>query len=288
MPSMTVMGVALGGIIASVANALQIQVFNGLYGNFAVLCTDFENHRTDTQYEDALIAKTFVFQFVNSFASLFYIAFVKPYIPEIDPCTGDNCMKELQVSLGTIFLIRLTVGNFTAVAVPAINRRLNDKAIQQYDKLHKVTEVEHAAMLGTYDVMLGTFTDYANLIILYGYTTMFVCAFPLAVINAFVNNYASMRIDAWKLCQEFRRPEPRSQEDIGTWYIILEAVSLIAVLTNSALVAFTGSQLEDYTWTWRVWIFIIMSAGILSVKYLVRYVNKSFIYNTFSYVVLFS
>jgi hypothetical protein len=31
-----------------------------------------------------------------------------------------------------------------------------------------------------------------------------------------------MRVDAWKMTQQCRRPEPRSCEDIGTWYIILE------------------------------------------------------------------
>ena len=42
---------------------------------------------TDTEYEDALIGKTFVFMFVNSFAALFYIAFVKPFLI-VDPCLG--------------------------------------------------------------------------------------------------------------------------------------------------------------------------------------------------------
>lgn len=34
-------------------------------------------HRTDTDYDDALIAKLYVFMFVNSYASLFFVAFVK-------------------------------------------------------------------------------------------------------------------------------------------------------------------------------------------------------------------
>lgn len=36
-----------------------------------------ENHRTQTSYDDALIIKLFGFQFVNSYTSLFYIAFFR-------------------------------------------------------------------------------------------------------------------------------------------------------------------------------------------------------------------
>jgi len=98
----TVGGVQLGAIISSIANAVQIQVMNQVYGMVSLKLNDFENHRTETEYENALISKTFAFQFVNSFASLFYIAFVKPFIPRIDACTI-NCLKELQTTLGTIF-----------------------------------------------------------------------------------------------------------------------------------------------------------------------------------------
>ncbi len=36
-----------------------------------------ENHRTQTQYDDGLILKLFLFQFANSYTSLFYIAFLR-------------------------------------------------------------------------------------------------------------------------------------------------------------------------------------------------------------------
>ena len=43
----------------------------------AVKLTNLENHRTETDYENTLIFKTFLFQFANSYTALFYIAFVK-------------------------------------------------------------------------------------------------------------------------------------------------------------------------------------------------------------------
>jgi hypothetical protein len=69
--SLVVAGVQTGGIITALINAIQIQVLNAVYNNIAVALTDYENHRTNTEYEDSLIGKTFIFQFVNSFSSLF-------------------------------------------------------------------------------------------------------------------------------------------------------------------------------------------------------------------------
>ena len=58
-------------------------------------------------------------------------------------------------------------------------------------------------------------------------------------------------------------------EDIGTWYTILEIVSFSAVVVNSGLVAFTGSNTVNYPWYSRVWIFFGMAAGIELTKYLI-------------------
>lgn len=75
-----------------------------------------------------------------------------------------------------------------------------------------------------------------------------------------------IRVDGWKLCQQSRRPEPRSCEDIGTWYSILEVMSFAAVIINSALVAFTGTYAINFTWSVRIWIFIGMASGVLGVN----------------------
>ena len=69
----------------------------------------------DTIYEDSLIAKTFMFQFVNSYSALFYICFVKPFFQDTDPCIG-NCMSELQSTLGTIFLARIAINTILQVS----------------------------------------------------------------------------------------------------------------------------------------------------------------------------
>jgi anoctamin-10/anoctamin-7 len=83
----------------------------------AVILTDAENHRTETQYEDSLIAKTFSFQFVNSFMALIYLAFIKQPLAIYAPWSGEmhcfpNCFSELNTSLGTIFMCVGVVSNY--------------------------------------------------------------------------------------------------------------------------------------------------------------------------------
>ena len=65
----------------------------------------------------------------------------------------------------------------------------------------KLTDVEKQFIAEEYDVLMGTFKDYGEMVIQFGYCTLFVAAFPLAPMLAFINNAIEIRVDAWKLCQ---------------------------------------------------------------------------------------
>lgn len=60
-----------------VLNTAFILVFNLVYNWIAVQLTKWENHRTKTDYDDNLIVKLFAFEFVNSYGSLFYLAYFR-------------------------------------------------------------------------------------------------------------------------------------------------------------------------------------------------------------------
>lgn len=62
-------------VIPKVMLAGAITLMDELYYKLAVWLNDKENYRLQSKYENHLIAKVALFQFVNSFLSLFYLAF---------------------------------------------------------------------------------------------------------------------------------------------------------------------------------------------------------------------
>ena len=58
-------------------NLVLILIFNYIYEAMAVWLTEKELHRTQTDFDNALTLKIYLFQFVNYYASIFYIAFFK-------------------------------------------------------------------------------------------------------------------------------------------------------------------------------------------------------------------
>lgn len=64
-------------ITAALINLSLIFVFSWFYIWFAEWLTELEILRTQTEFDDSLTLKIYLFQFVNYYASIFYIAFFK-------------------------------------------------------------------------------------------------------------------------------------------------------------------------------------------------------------------
>jgi hypothetical protein len=73
-------------VVASVLNSVQIAVFNVIYGFIAKKLTDFENNRTDSEYQDSMIVKSFCFQFVNSYRSSYLTTSIFVVVFDVKYC----------------------------------------------------------------------------------------------------------------------------------------------------------------------------------------------------------
>ena len=65
-----------------------------------------------------MVTKLFMFQFVNSYASFFYVAFISESLGE---CDRSTCMSSLATNLGIIFGSRLVIGNLTELLLPYLS-----------------------------------------------------------------------------------------------------------------------------------------------------------------------
>jgi anoctamin-10/anoctamin-7 len=96
---------------------------------------------------------------------------------------------------------------------------------------------------------------------------MFVTAFPLGPALMYLSTVMRVRIDGWKFCQIFRRPEPRMAEDIGVWLTVLDTISNISAVYVYALVFFTSSYLVDAKLSERWLYFLLVEHFTLFIKY---------------------
>ena len=279
--------------MAGLLNALQIGVGNMLYGTVAMRLTDWENHRTQSDWERLLVTKTFLFRFINSYFSFFYIAFAKRITEEAElrectPKPGEatcymgcgtrfqpiGCMDELSSQILVIFVSQTVFGNITEMAMPMFSRhyKLWQEA-RAARKLHGDTadkvvleQPEDEAKYGEYRIEKESFDDYAEMVVQYGFVTLFVVAFPLTPVLALANNVLELHVDSIKLCFGFRRPFPFAGQNIGQWELFMNMISSISVVTNIAIIIFTTDLFA--TWPeWQKWaLFVVAEHALLLVK----------------------
>lgn len=108
-------------IFFSLVNLVLIQAFNLVYSNLCYKLTDFENCRLESEYQNSLIAKLFLFKFVNSYFSLFHIAFLNDYKAAINTSEFEQRMSHLRLQLITILVGQIFIWNFVEVVKPKVN-----------------------------------------------------------------------------------------------------------------------------------------------------------------------
>eukprot|EP01084_Bolivina_argentea_P016193 30321_1 len=234
--------VEYGTYFISIANAFVIMFFNNIYGVFAEKLNSWENYKTETEYENNLIIKIFIFRFINSYATLYYIAFFRRYEDQSSAlyCSAEDCMEDLAAQLGTIFITQLTVSNAMELGGLAFSRMAKGVVVSYF------TEDEKDSVWAQYSsaVYERTFDDYCEILVAFGYATLFVIAFPLAPFAAFAGCIVEARIDGYKLCKLTRRPFPRQADDVGTWQLAMEVMGWAVLVTNLCIICFSAADLD--------------------------------------------
>nr|XP_030691187.1 anoctamin-6 isoform X3 [Globicephala melas] len=248
-------------ITASLISFIIIMILNIIYEKVAIMITNFELPRTQTDYENSLTMKMFLFQFVNYYSSCFYIAFFKgkfvgyPGDPVYwlgkyrnEECDPGGCLLELTTQLIIIMGGKAIWNNIQEVLLPWVMNLIGRcRTVSGAEKKAPRWEQDyHLQPMGK----LGLFYEYLEMIIQFGFVTLFVASFPLAPLLALVNNILEIRVDAWKLTTQYRRMVPEKAQDIGAWQPIMQGIAILAVVTNAMIIAFTSDMIPRLVYYW--------------------------------------
>uniref|UniRef100_A0A8C2ZJI6 Anoctamin n=1 Tax=Cyclopterus lumpus TaxID=8103 RepID=A0A8C2ZJI6_CYCLU len=183
----------------SVLHIAYTNVLGTVYRTVARSLTEYENHREESSFENHLTAKVLVFTFFNCFAVLFHIAFYKQDVPL------------LRKRLASLLIVTQLLNQVTEVVIPFLvdrfisaPNRTESEDDPQEDKFRNQSNLP---------VFPGLFAEYIELLVQFGYLSLFSCVFPLTAVLLLLNNLTEIRTDAYKICNLFRKPfsPPRGQ-----------------------------------------------------------------------------
>ncbi|CAG7717026.1 unnamed protein product [Allacma fusca] len=250
-------GLILVNSSAACINLVFIFFFNWLYSFLAEYLTELELHRTQTSHDDSLTLKMYLLQFVNYYSSIFYIAFFKGKFVgnpkkstkflgyRQEECGPGGCMTELCIQLAIIMVGKQAMNSVLEMLIPIIWKWWGQFKIMTGIEIENKSSIFSTQWAK--DVKLlewgprSLFPEYLEMVLQYGFVTIFVAAFPLAPLFALLNNILEMRLDAKKLITYYRRPVSQRVKDIGVWYGIMDAIGKIAVISNAFIIAFTSN-----------------------------------------------
>ena len=185
----------------------------GIFDILATLLNDWENHRTQNDYNNGLVLKIFSFRFVTIYSSLFFYAFFTP------------TDQEPQFRVGTAILCLLTIGQWWSkicdTCIPftlhkihlyflgelGIKRVREERVVEsvalQYSREPDSGLLERSRAVPYFEEALlpeySPLGEYTNIVIQIGFILFFSIIFPLVPLLALLTNVLLLRIDAFKV-----------------------------------------------------------------------------------------
>ncbi|CAO3589868.1 unnamed protein product [Absidia cylindrospora] len=249
----------------TVGYVLLIPTMSGVYSKWVRLLTNWEMHKTETSWEYNYTQKIFVTNFLVGYLSLFFIAWiyipfgdhVLPYLNEFNISHDHQKVdfQRLQDQLVYFVVTGQIVGFLTEMVVPYLMSRLMPKAKQISAKVihsgsstaNNDSNQEEATDISTSSTgdaefikklnrevgleEYNIYTDYVEMVIQFGYVSMFSPVWPLTALCCIANNWVELRSDAVKICKYTRRPAPLRAESIGPWLRNMETIVWLSSIT---------------------------------------------------------
>lgn len=275
-----------GRIWFMVINAIVVEILNNIFTYIAKKLTDRENHRSYTEHANHLLAKTVIFKFINCYISLYYIAFFKQhsylmgmpmqcmYNARLEQ---NDCLKDLGWQLAIFIVVRLTLQNLIEIGLPYVlqwwRNFIEGRRFQMQAGLFSnagtvmadMSSAEKQAKKEDYDL----YEDMDEILILYGYSTLFVVAAPWVPMLCLISVVVECFLDQKKLIFLYRRPVPVPAAGNEPWDTAFDVFGFLAVLTNSAVIIFAGHTFDEWSHAHKIMLFLTIEFMTILLRMLV-------------------
>lgn len=266
-----------GRITFQVINALIVELLNTLFTSLANWLTDRENHRSYSEHANHLLAKMVVFKFINCYVSLYYIAFLKEHsylfgMPMT--CVNDDCLNDLGSQLAIFMIMRLTVQNMIELGAPYAvmyyreytegNTFKTSLFTNPMTIMPDLSSPEKQSKKEDYDV----YQDMDEVLILYGYTVLFVVACPWIPLITMISLVLECFMDQKKLVLLFRRPFPSPASNNEPWDTAFDVFGMIAMATNTAVVVFASNVFASWSHHHKILLFLVVEHCMIAFRIL--------------------
>ncbi|KAJ5773635.1 hypothetical protein N7457_008531 [Penicillium paradoxum] len=269
--------------VPTVLFSLSLPAITSFLTGIATRLTDYENYRTQDQYDLAQTQKSFVMNFITSFlptilTAYVYVPFGKQIVPYLDILrkTGLKAdlisgKKEFEVDTNRfqqeVIYLSMTAQILSfgeEVILPYVKHVLRQKWQTYRDRKAKdnrrrhsmhtdlllMDSPEEAAFMTRLRSEAGAEEyhvedDIMEMCVQFGYLALFGVAWPLVPLGFLLNNWLELRGDFFKLTLECQRPPPIRSDSIGPCVLGLDFLAWLGTLSTAAIVhVYRGSISE--------------------------------------------
>ena len=215
-----------------------LSMLGNSYNKVNQILTENENHRSKTHYYNSYIIKKFIFESLNYFFDIIYIAFAL------------KDLKETSNTIHVYFYLRKYFRIIWEFAFPFIKDIFCMKAEDAKEKEKEKEEEKAKEIKNEKRFILGEPIDQKEVIEQYGYRkfnsfseyypliqefcflTLFASRAALAPLLILINNDFEIKSNLEKFCSNIRRPEVTKKRNIGAWKYIIEFIGIMSILSN--------------------------------------------------------
>lgn len=285
--------------------SLTLPGITNVLTEIATHLTEYENYRTQDQYDLAQTQKTFVMNFITSFlptilTAFVYVPFGSKIVPYLDVLrlTGlkADLNTEFQVDTGRleqeVISLSMTsqIINFGEEIVLPYVKRIAVRKWREYklkrasgrnrkystmtdlllvdppDERGLLTRIRNEAEADEYDVQ----EDILEMCVQFGYLALFGVAWPLVPLGFLLNNWLELRGDFFKLSLECQRPPPIRADSIGPSLQGLEFLTWLGTLSTAAIVYLYRGGMQNVHLSALLLTILIAEQTYLAARFAIR------------------